>query len=375
MIVSLTVKDFKKYLKSVKSYSDLSHKKSMLVTFDLRDNPKVIYQNEHVILSSSYDLKVVENSGSQLCTMDLSVLDNVTLLGKTVEISWGDDTEQTINIKSGKLNLDFKIRSGNPEMPPFDEERDFRVNVPYGLLRELSMYAMMPFAFYKEASKEFAPIHFYEEEGKLKVGLDDGFCVGRLSTGYEAPEDLDIKIPRLYLETLYTDRTLSDEFVCTIATLGDAVFLNNENTFITGSQTNKPMNDFNMVSTKQHWTTSCLASPDVLIENYKPLMSLIPTKSQGQYITAMFVPPGELKFTYKHFNGDAKVDGIAIKELAIHNSKYKSIMHLQPKSFIEFLNLLKGLPEVLWQGSHEASKFSVQTESLLIEYIYPLIII
>jgi hypothetical protein len=372
--LTLESKELKTILKTFSAFSAQSIRKHPVVTFIFDPSFRMIMSTDSAYIAAvprkvtDWDQQSVPYSFTPDTLLELALSEKDTTLG------WVGD-RSALEVKNGRFASSLKVAAAQPIFDHVPQDTEI-FPVPLGTLAAINQYLSIPQSYYKKKS-ELMPVQFKRDRrGKLIAMADDGYSLGKVETEIDCPCDLDVKIPKYVLDTLYSGASVASTEPVGFGVKGFSVTLGNQEIKVCTSGVSDQMVDFDTVYAGLNpWTVSATFNPKLLARALKPFISLIPTKERsGSFIEMEVRNKVTLSLRQKDI-GDAKVDEVeGFEEVRIESAAPRALIQMHPQAFNDYTNLLDlnqalmfaNLNSVFYQATQK-----LDSGSLTLKYLFP----
>ena len=330
---------------------------------------------DNALMSAKPASATHHGTGNTDYSFDPTVLMNISLAGKDVVLSWQDEKSE-LKLVNGRLTTHLRVAVPRPEFEDIPEGMD-AITIPYGVLAAATKYLSIPFAFHDE-KKDLMPVRFRNEKGHLTMSADDQYSLAKITSDVVVTKDFDVKAPKYLLDCLYGKGSITDDTPIQIGVSKFQTMFRNETFEIYSAGINQSSSDFDTIFSKFQAKTSCTFVPKSLATAIKPLVGMIPKKSDGAMLTVSLTDTMTLEM--KHVDiGDAVVDGVDdVDQIYNENSERTYKINMFPKAFEDHTKLFavdKGMMSanermVYYKGGLESGGASLD-----LNYIFPVCLV
>lgn len=384
--LSLETKELKGLLKTLSLFSAQSLRKSPVVTlaFDQRDPDQkdpafqLIMNTDHAFIAARPKTVTDWDGQSQAYSFNPETLLGLALSGKQVQIGWAGE-KSPLQLKDNKFSTSLKVAVPQPtwdHVPPSLESFE----VPIEILGALTHYLSVPFSYFKSKT-ELMPVHFKRnKDGKLIAMADDSYSLALVETNIQVPFDLDIKVPKYVLDSLYGAiqfRGSTSSTMVKFGVKGFSVSLQNHEVQVFTSGLNDETADFDTTfAGLEPWKASCKFSPKLLRDAIKPLLSLIPSKERTGTIIEMELTKEKMSLAMRQKDiGEAKVEAVdGVSEIVNESAAPRVLVHMHPQAFSDYTDLFDVDEAQLFASSgtvYYKGSINSGTGPISIRYLFP----
>ena len=370
--VMFNAKEFKETLKTFAKFASFSVKRP-IITFTFEPF-SMIMVTDNAVVSAQPPSATQHGTGDVEYSFDPTTLMNISLAGKDVVLSWKDEKSE-LKLVNGHLTTHLRVAVPRPNFEDIQHNLE-SVEIPLGVLAAGTKYLSLPFSFY-DAKKDLMPVRFRNKDGKLLMSADDQYSLAKITTDVDVSKPFDVKVPKYVLDCLYGKGKINDETTIKIGVSSLHTMFSNDIFKIYSAGINQPSSEFDTQIANFKAKTSCTFSPKSLSTAIKPLVGLVPKKSDSILTVSL---SDNMTLALKNSDiGDGVVDGVDdIKDIYNENSERTYKINMFPKAFEEHTKLF-----AVGEGHLSADdrlvyyKGGVESGSSLLglNYIFPVVIV
>ena len=372
MSVHIHSKEFKDLLKNFTRLSRISSSALAPITFSF-DPFQVTMMTEHAFIISRPSVSIMPPV--EAYSFNPEVLLDLSLTDGDVELYWADENA-ALNLKNNYLRTALRVAVPMPDFVDIPETMN-SLEVPLGLLHAVEKFISVPYIFLN-GRKELMPIWFRKNaKGNLEISADDSCCMARINTNIPIKlKNLDIKIPRYIIETLYSKGDFNDTTPVRIGIQGTKSLFSNATTEIYSSNINDENTDtFDSILKDFKPMVSCDFIPKKLGDAIKPLVSMLPKKDKGS-ILSVSLNTDKMSMNVLHKDiGEAVIDFVeGISNIYLENSMRVGTINMVPQIFQEHTELL-AVPQAALAANNRTVYYkgacTIGDQTVDVEYIFP----
>jgi len=335
----------------------------------------MVMVTDNAFISANPLSGTVHGTENIMYSFDPTTLMNISLSGDDVVLSWESETSELV-LRNGKLTTSLRVAVDKPSFDAIPSGMD-SVKIPYGVLVAGTKYLSIPFSFHDE-KKDLMPVRFYSENGKLTMSADDQFSLAKITTDVSLEMEFDVKAPKYLLDCLYSKGDITDATPIQIGVSNVHTMFSNDIFQVYSAGIVKNTSDFDLIVSNFKAKTSCSFSPKSLATAMKPLVGMIPKKSDGTILTVSLSDTMTLGIKHKDV-GEGSVDEVDnIEEIFNEDSQRTYKINMFPKAFEDYTKLFaveKGHMSandrmVYYKGCIESGG-----ASLSLNYIFPVVMV
>jgi len=373
MTMHMATKDFKDLIKTFTKLSKYSSNTVAPITFTFEPFSAVM-MTEHAFIIAKPNVSIVPPV--QTYTFNPEILLDLSLTEGEVILYWDEKDNSPLCLKNNFLRTALKIAVPMPDFESIPESMN-SIEIPVGLLHAVEKFVNVPYIFLP-GKKELAPIWFRKNaEGNLEISADDNCCMARINTNIPVKlKNLDIKVPRYIIETLYSKGDLTDTTPVKIGIHGLKSLFSNKTTQIYSSSINDDnMENLDAVLKDFKSNVSCDFVPKKVADAIKPLVSMLPKKDKGSILTVT-LDADKMSMGILHQDiGEGVIDFVeGITNIYRENSARSATISMVPQLFQEHTDMLNVPQASMFANSrmvYYKGTCAIGDYTMDIEYIFP----